>query len=317
VKKNAANMAEPDFTSTLPESSNFDNGFEKVDAQDDLVSSTSGIGREEAEEDLYTASPPVAEPAATQPLLSFDTTPLMPQTQPEAAPAPPAAAPEPSSSVLEPSIPPPSAPPAEPKKSAGSWLKNIDPRVVELIYWRDVKKTGIAFGSMLVLLLSLALFSVLSVVAYLSLAALTVTVSFCVYKKVLGAVQKSGEGHPFKQFLELDVAVPEDKVHHAADHVVKHATCTLRELRRLFLVEDLVDSLKFGLLLWVLTYIGAWFNGMTIIIMAVVAIFTLPKFYETYKVQIDQYLDMARTHIRNAIKQVQEKLPLPGKKKQQ
>ena len=70
--------------------------------------------------------------------------------------------------------------------------------VLDLIYWRDPKKTGIVFGSMLVLLLSLALFSVLSVVAYLSLAGLTVTISFVVYKKVLQAVQKTGEGHPFK-----------------------------------------------------------------------------------------------------------------------
>jgi small-conductance mechanosensitive channel len=70
--------------------------------------------------------------------------------------------------------------------------------VVDLLYWRDVKKTGVVFGSLLVVLLSLALFSVLSVIAYLALAALTVTISFRVYKNVLGAVQKTGEGHPFK-----------------------------------------------------------------------------------------------------------------------
>ena len=70
--------------------------------------------------------------------------------------------------------------------------------VLELIYWCDIKKTGVVFGSMMVLLLSLAMFSVLSVVAYLCLATLSVTVSFRIYKNILGAVQKSGEGHPFK-----------------------------------------------------------------------------------------------------------------------
>ena len=70
--------------------------------------------------------------------------------------------------------------------------------VLDLIYWRDVKKSGVVFGSMMLMLLSLAMFSVLSVVAYLALAGLTVTVSFRVYKNILGAVQKSGEGHPFK-----------------------------------------------------------------------------------------------------------------------
>ena len=49
-----------------------------------------------------------------------------------------------------------------------------------------------------VLLLSLAMFSALSVIAYLSLAALTITICFRIYKNILGAVQKSGEGHPFQ-----------------------------------------------------------------------------------------------------------------------
>lgn len=250
----------------------------------------------------------------------------------------PAARPEPEPvlppSPVQPPAPQPSAPPAQTQapvqatpapaqaaaasggsSSSVSFMKNIDPRVLDLIYWRDVKKTGVVFGSMMVLLLSLAMFSVLSVVAYLSLAALTVTISFRVYKNILQAVQKTGEGHPFKQFLDVDIAIPSDKVHQAADHIVQHASCTLRELRHLFLVEDLIDSIKFALLLWVLTYIGAWFNGMTLIILATITIFSLPKVYEVYKVQIDQYLDLARAQIRNVMKQIQEKIPLPGKKK--
>ncbi|XP_022330010.2 reticulon-1-A-like isoform X7 [Crassostrea virginica] len=195
-----------------------------------------------------------------------------------------------------------------------AWLKNVDPRVLELIYWRDVKKTGVVFGSMLFILLSLSCFSVLSVLAYLSLAILTVTLSFRIYKNVLQAVQKSGEGHPFKQFLEMSIDLPEDKAREAVVDVLKHLNCTIRELRRLFLVEDLVDSIKFGLLLWVLTYVGSWFNGMTLIILAVVAIFTLPKVYETYKVQIDHYVDIVRTQKDNVWKQVQEKVPFLKKK---
>jgi len=197
-----------------------------------------------------------------------------------------------------------------------SWYKNVDPRVLDLIYWRDVKKTGAVFGSLLVLLLSLALFSVLSVIAYLSLIILTVTVTFRLYKNVLAAVQKTGEGHPFKHYLDMDISLPEEKLHEASEGFVKSLTRAVSELRRLFLVEDMVDSIKFGLLLWVLTYIGAWFNGMTLIIIGLVVVFTLPKVYDTYKVQIDQYVDLARTKIQAVVKQVQEKLPLPGKKKQ-
>ncbi|GBP80167.1 Reticulon-3-A [Eumeta japonica] len=66
---------------------------------------------------------------------------------------------------------------------------------------------------------------------------------------------------------------------------------------RLFLVEDLVDSLKFGVLLWCLTYVGACFNGITLIILGWIALFTLPKAYEMNKAQVDANLELARAKI--------------------
>ena len=42
----------------------------------------------------------------------------------------------------------------------------------------------------------------------------------------------------------MDIALPEDKVHELADIIMTHVTSTIKELRRLFLVEDIVDSLK-------------------------------------------------------------------------
>ncbi|XP_052827640.1 reticulon-1-A isoform X5 [Octopus bimaculoides] len=209
----------------------------------------------------------------------------------------------------------------------GPWLKKIDPKdvgasneeldnslILDLIYWRDVKKTAVVFGSMLFILLSLAIYSVLTVIAYLSLAILAVTLSFRVYKNIMQAVQKSGDGHPFKEYLECDIELNDQKTQKVVKLILKHTNATVQELRRLFLIEDLVDSLKFGLLLWVLTYIGSWFNGMTIIINSVVIIFTLPKIYETYKVQIDNYLAMARSQFNKILQQVQSKLPFLKKK---
>lgn len=70
----------------------------------------------------------------------------------------------------------------------------------------------------------------------------------------------------YRDILDLDLALPAEKVHEVADVAVAHINAAVSELRRLFLVEDLVDSLKFGVLLWCLTYVGSWFNGMTLII---------------------------------------------------
>lgn len=135
-----------------------------------------------------------------------------------------------------------------------------------LIYWRDPKKSGPVFAVVLVILLALTYFSLISVVAYLSLIALTGTIAFRIYKNIVQAVQKTGDGHPFKDLLELDVSLPQEKVREVVDLAIAHLNASVVELRRLFLVEDLVDSIKFGVLLWVLTYLGSWFNGMTLII---------------------------------------------------
>lgn len=70
--------------------------------------------------------------------------------------------------------------------------------VADLIYWRDPKKSGPVFAGVLIVLLALTYFSLISVVAYLSLLGLTGTISFRIYKNVVQAVQKTGDGHPFK-----------------------------------------------------------------------------------------------------------------------
>ncbi|XP_059159583.1 reticulon-1-A-like isoform X5 [Physella acuta] len=211
----------------------------------------------------------------------------------------------------------------------GTWLKGVDPRgskdeategsdfqscLKDLIYWRDVKKTGIVFGTLMMVLISLAIFTVISVIAYLSLAILTVTFSFVVYKKIMGAVQKSQEGHPFQPLLDLDIQLNENKLKSIIHSTLKNVNCLTHELRRLFLIEDLVDSIKFGLLLWALTYIGYWFSGMFLIIMDVVLLFTLPKVYETYQVQIDNYIGMAKAQVNNVVNIIQSRLPFLKKK---
>jgi len=196
----------------------------------------------------------------------------------------------------------------------GNWLKGVDPRVVELIYWRDVKKTGVVFGTMLAVMLSLAIFSLVSVLAYLSLALLTVSFSFVVYKKIMGAVQKSTDGHPFKCVLDMDLALKEDKLKSVIQALLANLNKTVSELRRLFFIEDMVDSIKFGLLLWVSTYLGCCLNGITLVILAVISLFTLPKVYETYQVQIDNYVGLARAQVNNVMTTVTNKLPFLKKK---
>ena len=78
-------------------------------------------------------------------------------------------------------------------------------------------------------------------------------------------------------FADINLTVSEDKVNQIANNATNKLNASLVELRRLFLVENMLDSVKFGLSLWVLTYIGSWFNAMTLILMSWVGLFTIPK----------------------------------------
>ncbi|XP_049726619.1 reticulon-4 isoform X2 [Elephas maximus indicus] len=249
--------------------------------------------------------------AATVPAQSLPAAATSPSALPEDD-EPPARPPPPPPAGMSPQAEPawtpaPAAPPSTPaapkrKGSSGS-------AVVDLLYWRDIKKTGVVFGASLFLLLSLTVFSIVSVTAYIALALLSLTISFRVYKGVIQAIQKSDEGHPFRAYLESEVAVSEELVQKYSDSALGHVNCTIRELRRLFLVDDLVDSLKFAVLMWVFTYVGALFNGLTLLILALISLFSVPVIYERHQAQIDHYLGLVNKNIKDAMAKIQAKIP--------
>lgn len=180
---------------------------------------------------------------------------------------------------------------------------------MELVYWRDPKKSSVAFGLSLVVLVSLATFSVISVVSYLLLAFLCVSITFRVYKSVVQAVQKSEEGHPFKELMERDVCIPAETFRKGVDATLTYVNRFIRQARRLLLVEDLVDSLKLAGVMWLMTYVGAVFNGITLLILADIICFSTPLVYEKNKTQIDRYVDLIRSRVEETMAKLQDKLP--------
>ncbi|CAL8234206.1 unnamed protein product [Boreogadus saida] len=79
--------------------------------------------------------------------------------------------------------------------------------------------------------------------------------------------------------------------------------------RRLLLVEDLVDSLKLAGGMWLMTYIGAVFNGITVLILADIICFTSPLVYQKYKTQIDRRVELARSKLKETVDRLQDMLP--------
>ncbi|KAM3716521.1 Reticulon-4 [Dirofilaria immitis] len=65
----------------------------------------------------------------------------------------------------------------------------------------------------------------------------------------------------------------------------------------------------FGLLLWALTYVSCWFSGLSLLILALLAVFTIPKVYEVYQEPIDRNMSIAKQHVGNVNTIIGEKIP--------
>ncbi|XP_078236237.1 reticulon-2 isoform X1 [Pogona vitticeps] len=181
--------------------------------------------------------------------------------------------------------------------------------VADLVYWRDTRKSACVFTVFMVALLCLLHFSIISVVSYVSLAALTVTIALRVYSKVLLAIHR-GEGHnPFQAQLDADFGLSKEQLEHLTERVVFYVTSGTKSLQRLFLVYDMVESIKFAFFFYILTYVGAVFNGLTLLILGVISAFTFPLLYRQHQTQIDQYVGLVRNQLSNLRAKMLAKLP--------
>jgi len=185
-----------------------------------------------------------------------------------------------------------------------------------LMYWDNPRDSGIVCGSVLVCLLAVRYISLISVLGNLSLALVTATMSFRIYKSVLAAVNKNNEGHPFRQFLDVDVTLPVDKVSSLANTFFSKLNNVLLKLKSILLVENVVESVKFAVAMYLLTYVGAIMNGLTILTLAWVAVFSAPRVYRDNQKQIDEAVLPLKTKLDDLQAKLQASLPaaITGKK---
>ncbi|KAM7420010.1 hypothetical protein PAMA_016891 [Pampus argenteus] len=193
--------------------------------------------------------------------------------------------------------------------SSSSSLRDLTHSAIQLVHWKQPKKSAATFGMSLLVLVSMATLSIISVVSYLLLACLCITITFRVYKSVIQAVQKSDEGHPFKSLLDQDISLSPELARTMANQCLVHVNRLSSQMRRLLLVEDLVDSLKLAAVMWLMTYVGAVFNGITILIIVDIIFFTTPLIYQKRKTQIDQHIDLIRSRVEETLYKLQDRLP--------
>lgn len=163
--------------------------------------------------------------------------------------------------------------------------------------WECPIFTGIVFSSVLAALISICYYSLITVIAYTSLFILMGVAGVKLYTYVMVTFLKKETANPIAKYTGMDVTIAPERVNEIANKATDKLNCTILELRRLFLVENMMDSIKFGLSLWVLTYIGSWFNAMTLIMVSWVGLFSIPKIYLNNAAQIDPILDQVKAKL--------------------
>jgi len=175
--------------------------------------------------------------------------------------------------------------------------------------WEDPIYSGVVFGSVLSTLVAICYYSLISVLAYASLTILCAVIGIQIYTYVMVTFLKKETTNPIAKIAGCELTIPADRVNDYASRGTEKVNCAIKELRRLFLVENWLDSIKFGLSLWVLTYIGSWFNAMTLLIMGWVGLFSVPKIYVNNKAQIDPVLDQIKAKLNEVSDKVTALMP--------
>ncbi|GAB0201931.1 reticulon-2 [Grus japonensis] len=206
-----------------------------------------------------------------------------------------------------PAPPTPDPPPAPPDQSPSPL--GADVLVWELLYWRAPGRSALALAGVLGTLGCLARFSAVSVGAYGALAVLGVTLPLRLHRLTLGALRRRPPEHPCRTQWEGAVGLSPEEQQRWARRLARHLAAATRTLTRLFLVHSVPESLKFAFFFYLLTYVGAVCNGLTLLGAGVIGAFTFPVLYRHHQAQIDQYVSLVRNHLGHLRARIQAKLP--------
>merc|ERR1712045_441489 len=164
--------------------------------------------------------------------------------------------------------------------------RSQEPQEFNLLMWSHPPVSGLVLAAGLVLLVSLLRFSLISVVAHAALAVLLLAVAARVYVHLMGFLKKPCTD-PLDSVRDIEVTLPAEQVEAFVTSSAERLNTVATSLKSLILVEDYVESIKFGALMYVLSFIGAMFNALSLLILAWVGAFIFPTVYDQNQEKFD------------------------------
>eukprot|EP00092_Neocalanus_flemingeri_P039143 GFUD01042605.1.p1 GENE.GFUD01042605.1~~GFUD01042605.1.p1 ORF type:complete len:211 (+),score=48.05 GFUD01042605.1:47-679(+) len=164
-----------------------------------------------------------------------------------------------------------------------------------VMFWTNPLETATIFLPTLAALVALVSYSIISVVSTSCLVIL-LAVSLCklythVMVNLLAKLPADPSSDPLHKVYSFDLTISAESVETIISNSISNVNEILNLLRSLFLLDSLVDSIKFGVLLYFVTYIGLMCNLLTVITMAWITLFTFPRLYRDNEMAIDNLVE--------------------------
>ncbi|XP_024121719.1 reticulon-2b [Oryzias melastigma] len=173
-------------------------------------------------------------------------------------------------------------------------------KLVDLVYWRSMRRTGVVFTGLVIGLASIFQLSAITVLSHVCLGIMCITFPLRLYYKLLELLRWNPGIHPFQSYLEYDVSLTDKDTVMLVEEVVLLIAFAVTEIKRLLFIDNLIDSIKFVVLLYLLTCVGTVANGLTLLIGAVIAVFSLPLLYKKQQVRIRKMMRTFRSLVKKA-----------------
>ncbi|XP_047463881.1 reticulon-2b [Mugil cephalus] len=171
-------------------------------------------------------------------------------------------------------------------------------KLVDLVYWRSMRRTCVVFTGLVVGLASLFQLSAITVLSHVCLGIMCITFPLRLYYKLLELLRWNPGVHPFQSYLDHDSSLTDKETVMLVEEVVLLIAFAVTEIKRLIFIDSMIDSIKFVVLLYLLSYVGILTNGLTLVITAVIAIFSFPLLYKKQQVRIRRTMRTIRTFVK-------------------
>ncbi|XP_037603876.1 reticulon-2b [Sebastes umbrosus] len=171
-------------------------------------------------------------------------------------------------------------------------------KLVDLVYWRKMRWTGVVFTGLVISLASMFQLSAITVLSHICLGVMCVTFTLRFYYKLLELLRWNPGVHPFQSHLDHDSSLTDKETVVLVEEVVLLIAFAVTEIKRLIFIESMIDSIKFVLLLYLLTYVGILTSGLTLVITAVIAVFSFPLLYKKQQMRIRRMVRAVKAFVK-------------------